>query len=168
MWGCLAKVAIPDPKKVKIRPKTVDCVFIGYATNSSAYRFLVHKSDISDIHINTIIKFRNASFFEDIFPCKDVPKMSCNKRTHDMAMDHLQNKVSEDEPRYSKRTKVAKLFCPNFLTFLLESEPKTFKEVMSTLKAPFWKKAINSEIESIMQNHTWEIVDLTSGIKPLG
>ena len=39
---------------------------------------------------------------------------------------------------------------------------------MSTPEAPFWKEAINSEIESIMQNHTWEIVDLPSGIKPLG
>ena len=60
VWGCLAKVAIPDPKKVKIGPKTVGCVFIGYATNSSAYRFLVHKSDILDIHNNTIIDSRNA------------------------------------------------------------------------------------------------------------
>ena len=41
MWGCLAKVAVPTPKKVKIGPKTVDCIFIGYAHNSSAYRFLV-------------------------------------------------------------------------------------------------------------------------------
>ena len=31
VWGCLAKVAVPIPKKVKIGPKTVDCVFIGYA-----------------------------------------------------------------------------------------------------------------------------------------
>ncbi|KAK4385857.1 Retrovirus-related Pol polyprotein from transposon TNT 1-94 [Sesamum angolense] len=30
------------------------------------------------------------------------------------------------------------------------------------------KEAINSEIESIMQNHTWELVDLPSGSKPLG
>ena len=44
VWGCLAKVAVPIPKKVKIGPKTVDCVFIGYAHNSSAYRFLIHKS----------------------------------------------------------------------------------------------------------------------------
>ena len=37
MWGCLAKVVVPTPKKVKIGPKTVDCIFIGYAQNSSAY-----------------------------------------------------------------------------------------------------------------------------------
>ena len=26
VWGCLAKVAVPKPKKVKVGPKTVDCV----------------------------------------------------------------------------------------------------------------------------------------------
>lgn len=37
VWGCLAKVMVPKPKAVKIGPNTVDYVFIGYATNSSAY-----------------------------------------------------------------------------------------------------------------------------------
>ena len=72
VWGCLAKVAVPIPKKVKIGPKTVDCVFIGYAHHSSAYRFLIHKSEIFDMHVNTIIESRNASFFEKVFPYKST------------------------------------------------------------------------------------------------
>nr|GFA44803.1 calcineurin B-like protein 4 [Tanacetum cinerariifolium] len=31
-----------------------------------------------------------------------------------------------------------------------------------------WNEAIKSEIYSILQNHTWELVDLLSGCKPLG
>ena len=50
---------------------------------------------------------------------------------------------------------------------MLENEPQTFKEAMSTPEAPFWKEAINDEIESIMKNHTWELVDLPLGNKPL-
>ena len=69
-------------------------------------------------------------------------------------MNNFQNKVSKDEPRCSKRTKMLKYFSLDFLTFLLENEPKTFKEAMSTLEAPFWKEAINREIESIIKNHT--------------
>ena len=41
VWRCLAKVQIPLPKKTKLGPKTVDCVFIGFSNNSAAYRFLV-------------------------------------------------------------------------------------------------------------------------------
>ena len=47
---------------------TSDCVLIGYANNSSAYKFLVHRSKNPNIHINTIIESRNTSFFEHIFP----------------------------------------------------------------------------------------------------
>ena len=74
MWGCLAKVQVPKLKQVKIGPKTLDCIFIGYANNSKAYRFLVYKLEILDIHSNTIIESDNAEFFEDIFPYKNEDK----------------------------------------------------------------------------------------------
>lgn len=65
VWGCLAKVAIAYPKRIKIGPRTVDCIFLGYAINSSAYRFLVHKSDNPNVHVNAVIESRNVIFFED-------------------------------------------------------------------------------------------------------
>ena len=68
VWGCLAKVVVPPPKRVKLGPKTIDCVFLGYAENSSAYRFKVFKSDNEDIEVDTIMESRNATFFENIFP----------------------------------------------------------------------------------------------------
>jgi hypothetical protein len=64
-WGCLAKVNVPACKKRKLVPKTVDCVFLGYAHNSAAYRFLVIKSEFPDVHVNTVTEFRDATFFED-------------------------------------------------------------------------------------------------------
>ena len=39
---------------------------------------------------------------------------------------------------------------------------------MSSPEALYWKEAINDEVESILQNHTWELVDLLPGSKPLG
>ncbi|RVW83338.1 Retrovirus-related Pol polyprotein from transposon TNT 1-94 [Vitis vinifera] len=46
-----------------------------------------------------------------------------------------------------------------------ENDPQTFKEAMSSPEASYWKEAINSEIESILQNHTWELVALPPGLK---
>ena len=51
---------------------------------------------------------------------------------------------------------------------MLESEPQTFKEAVNSSDGPLWKEAIKSEIDSILQNHTWELVDLPSRCKPLG
>jgi len=43
-----------DPNKRKIGSKTFDCMFLGYAEHSAAYRFLVLNSDI--IERNTIVE----------------------------------------------------------------------------------------------------------------
>ena len=39
---------------------------------------------------------------------------------------------------------------------------------MSSSERPQWKEAIKSEIDSIMQNRTRELVELPKGCKPLG
>ena len=122
MWGCLAKVAILTPKWVRIGPKSVDCIFIGYIHNSRAYRFLVHKSEIPDIHRNTIMESRNAWFLEAIFPCRThagVPRSL--EQFDELASedDHVDDAGDEqieviDEPRRSKRARISKSFGPDF------------------------------------------------------
>jgi hypothetical protein len=47
-------------------------------------------------------------------------------------------------------------------------EPRTYSDVLSCPEASYWKEAVNSEIESIMKNYTWKLVDLYPGSKPLG
>ncbi|PKI50935.1 hypothetical protein CRG98_028665 [Punica granatum] len=39
---------------------------------------------------------------------------------------------------------------------------------MNYSEGPLWKEAIKSEFDSILRNHTWELVDLPTGCKPLG
>ncbi|KAE8686443.1 hypothetical protein F3Y22_tig00111061pilonHSYRG00022 [Hibiscus syriacus] len=48
-----------------------------------------------------------------------------------------------------------------------DEDPKTFKEAIISIDASFWKSAINDELESIMSNHTWELVNLPKGFKPI-
>ncbi|GKD99768.1 zinc finger, CCHC-type containing protein [Tanacetum coccineum] len=47
-------------------------------------------------------------------------------------------------------------------------EPTSYREVVNFSKGPRWKEAIKSEIDSILQNHTWELMDLPPSCKPLG
>jgi hypothetical protein len=62
-WGCLAKVNVPINNKHKLRSKTVDYVFLGYAIHNVGYMFLIINSEIPDMHIGTIIESRDATFF---------------------------------------------------------------------------------------------------------
>ena len=68
---------------MKIGPKTMDYIFIGYAHNSNGYRFLVYESKNLDIHKNTIMESRNASFFKYVFPCNSKRGPSSFKWTYD-------------------------------------------------------------------------------------
>ena len=83
MWGCLVKVLAPLPKKTKLGTKIMDCVFIGHALNNSAYRFLVYKSEMLDIHVSMIIESRDTVFFEIIFSYKQEEDKTSEKRTHE-------------------------------------------------------------------------------------
>jgi hypothetical protein len=75
-WGCFEKVNVPIPNKRKLGQKTVDCVFSGYTFHSIGYRLLIVKSEVSDMHVGTIMKSNDATFFEDIFPMKDTSNSS--------------------------------------------------------------------------------------------
>ena len=83
VWGCLEKVLIPLLKRKKLGSKTIDCVFIGFENASAAYRFLVYKSKVHDIHVNTILESIDADFFEHVFPYNESSMSAMNKRTHD-------------------------------------------------------------------------------------
>src|SRR3954464_14829738 len=63
---------VPIIKKRKLGPKTVDCVFLGYAKHSVGYRFLVVKSEVHDMRVSRIMESRDSTFFEDIFPIRDM------------------------------------------------------------------------------------------------
>ena len=75
---------------------------------------------------------------------------------------------SNIELRRSKRVRKATNFGNEFHVFLVENDPQTFEEAMTSNDAPMWKEAIDDEIYSIMSNHTWELVDLPPGAKTIG
>ena len=134
-------MVVPIPKRIKVGSKSVDCVFIGYAHNSSAYWFLIHKSDVLDMNVNAIFESRNVVFFEEIFPYKSTQVSSSLKRNFESTSNtshnqELMKERNEVKPRHSKKAKTSKSFGLNFLTYMLEDEPQSFEEATSTPEAP--------------------------------
>ena len=155
VWGCLAKVALPSHKRTNIGPKTFDVVFIGYAQNSAAYRFL----SLSD---HSISEYRDAEFFEHVFPLKkkapnvvpDVMPENVNLPT-----SSSDARVIVTEPIRSKRLITKTSFGPDFVTaflvetfdnldidviteelvsiFLIEEDPKTYQEAVRSIDDAF-------------------------------
>nr|GEU72512.1 Pol polyprotein [Tanacetum cinerariifolium] len=71
-------------------------------------------------------------------------------------------------PRRGKKARTEKSFGLDFVSFMVENEPTSYQEAVTSSEGHQWKEAIKSEINSILQNHTWELMDLPPGCKPLG
>jgi hypothetical protein len=146
-WGYLTKVNVPINKKRKLDPKTVDCVFWGYAHHSTAYRFLVIKSEIPDVHIDTFLESRDVTFFENIFSMKNLydmsslpanvladtsPEPSENFDHAEHTPEPIHEEIDSEAPRRSKRSMIAESFGDDFTIYLVDDTHKTIVEAFAS------------------------------------
>ncbi|GJY89907.1 zinc finger, CCHC-type containing protein, partial [Tanacetum coccineum] len=190
IWGCRAIVRLPESKKRKLGDKGIECIFLGYAQNSKAYRFIVvEPNDL--ISVNTIIESRDARFDENRF--KTIPK------AHEISKETVSTKIpittegnnddsfpdrQQVEPRRSTRQRRQRTFSPDFEMYLVEGDrkglireypiiynldedPQTYSEAMKSHDSSFWKEVVNDEMDSIIGNNTWILVDLPPGSKAI-
>jgi hypothetical protein len=182
-WGCLAKVNVPVNKKRKLDSKIVDCVFLGYAHHNIAYRFLVIKSEVADMHVDTFLEFCDVTFFENIFPIKnpyDISSLPANviadttsepseKFDHaEYTLEPIHEEINSEAPRRSKRSSTTKSFSDDFNVYLVDDTPKTIVKAFASPDADDWKEAVRGEMDSILSYGTWELVDRPYGCKPVG
>ncbi|GJT19611.1 hypothetical protein Tco_0878317 [Tanacetum coccineum] len=73
--GSRAVVRLLDPKRKTLGEKGIDCIFVGYAEHSKAYRFYVIEPNDS-VFIDSIIESRDAIFDENR---TDIKEMDINK-----------------------------------------------------------------------------------------
>nr|GEV12506.1 zinc finger, CCHC-type [Tanacetum cinerariifolium] len=149
VWGCRAILRLPDPKRKTLGEKGFDCIFVGYAEHSKAYKFYVIEPNDS-VSINSIIESIDAIFVENRFYLIPRPK------------DIIPN--SDESQRM-----IIRMMCQvRFLNLVKYKEnPRTYNEAMQSRDAAFWKEAIDDEIRSIMENKTWVLSDLPPSFKPL-
>ncbi|GJU48249.1 zinc finger, CCHC-type containing protein [Tanacetum coccineum] len=180
-----AVVRLPYPKRKTLGEKGIDCIFVGYAKHSKAYRFYVIEPN-DFISINSIIESRDAIFDENRFSSIPRPKDIIPNVEESQMDDHTDDVPSEIlEPRKGKRVRKAKSYGSDFQLYLvegsrdqvgsqyyycysIEEDPRTYDEAMQSRDAAFWKEAIDEEIGSIMENNTLVLYDLPPGCKPLG
>ncbi|KAL0285818.1 UNVERIFIED_CONTAM: hypothetical protein Sangu_2763400 [Sesamum angustifolium] len=160
VWGCLAKVLVPEHKRKKLGSKIVD-------------------------QFNTIVEFHDVVFLEDVFPIKigipssvpldgslastsipehveKISNVGVNPRSTSLTYE------KSDEPRRSKRARVVKYFVSDFFTDNIEDDPITFKDAMASSEAKQWKEAAKSEMDYIVSNGTWVLADLPPKCTTIG
>jgi hypothetical protein len=80
----------------------------------------------------------------------------------------IYEEIDSEAPRKSKRPITAKSFRDDFTIYLVDDTPKTIVEAFASSDMDDWKGAIHSEINSILSNGIWELVDRPYGYKSMG
>ncbi|GJU36690.1 zinc finger, CCHC-type containing protein [Tanacetum coccineum] len=96
VWGCRAVVRLPDPKLKTLGKRGIECIFVGYAEQSKAFRFYVIEPNDLDT-INSIIESMDVIFDEHRF--SSVPKPSQRslvKETEDSGGSVVSERVTDE------------------------------------------------------------------------
>ncbi|GJX70069.1 zinc finger, CCHC-type containing protein, partial [Tanacetum coccineum] len=153
VWGYRAVVRLLDPKLKTLGERGIECIFVGYAKHSEAFRFYVIEPN-EPVIINSIIESRDAMFDKNRLSSVPRPRLKIPSGTEDVGDSVRTEKVTEEvvqqpepELRKSKRNRTLKDFGPEFQFYLIEGtrdevsdqhfycfnveeDPKTFDEAM--------------------------------------
>ncbi|GKE30341.1 zinc finger, CCHC-type containing protein [Tanacetum coccineum] len=154
VWGCRAVVRLTDLKRKTLGEKGIDCIFVGYAEHSKAYRFYVIEPNDS-VFINLIIESRDAIFDENHFSSISKPKDIIPNLEESQRDDHSDDVPSEiPKTRKGKRVRKAKSYGFDFQLYLvegsrdqvgsqysycysIEEDPRTYNEAMQSRDSAF-------------------------------
>ncbi|GKE33756.1 retrotransposon protein, putative, ty1-copia subclass, partial [Tanacetum coccineum] len=177
VWKCEALVK----RDMSDKQRSIKCIFIGYPKEMMGYYFYFPPK-------NKIVVARYAEFFE-----KNLITQEVNGRAIDLEEiqdeDTSPSEITKEIPmevecfeppqeeeiliRRSKRTRRA----PNRLCLNVEAEehrlgdlnePTSYKAAMLDSEYNKWIDAMNLEIQSMMNNMVWVLVDLSLGCKTVG
>nr|GEX54661.1 retrotransposon protein, putative, Ty1-copia subclass [Tanacetum cinerariifolium] len=190
VWGCLAYYKVPLPNTSKLRPRGLKSIFVGYAKDSKSYRCL-------DLDSNVIVESRDVDFFENKFRYDStstneiVTQIPQDISGPNLNSNNKRNRIeSSSAPRRSERARKERNLNLDFIDsqaiiFLVEGDnknnvinkitvllnvedaPKTYKEAITFRNSAFWKEAIDDEMDFLVSNNTWKLLDLPSGSKAI-
>ncbi|GKA94703.1 retrotransposon protein, putative, ty1-copia subclass [Tanacetum coccineum] len=143
VWGCevLVKRDTPD----KLQQRSVKCIFIGYPKETMGYYFYFPPEN--KIVIASEIPMEVEGFEP---PQEEVIPIRRSERTH-RAPDRLCLNVEVEEHSLGDL-----------------NEPTSYKAAMLDSKSNKWIDAINAEIQSMIDNMVWVLVDLPPNYKTVG
>jgi hypothetical protein len=75
---------------------------------------------------------------------------------------------NNEAPTRSKRQRTAKSLGNDFIVYLVDDTHTTISEALASPDADYWKEAVQSEMDSILANGTWELTEPPYGCKPVG
>ena len=193
VFGCRAFVHIPKDERSKLDSKSKQCIFLGYAHEEFGYR-LWDLVDKKIIRSRDVIFFEDQTIedFEKIEKPKS-PKESAidlspspppivhaenGGEVQDAPADIVPEQPAQQDPlqlpvepqlrRSTRQRQPSGKYPPHeFVMLTDENEPQNYEEAVSHEHNDEWMEAMQEEMNSLHENHTFDLVDLPTGRKAL-
>nr|CAN76388.1 hypothetical protein VITISV_037906 [Vitis vinifera] len=188
VFGCVSYVHIDYDARSKLDAKSKICFFIGYGDEKFGYRFW-------DEQNRKIIRSRNVIFNEQVMykdrstVVLDVTEIDQTKsefvNLDELTESTVQKGGKEDKENVNSQvdlsTPVAKVrrssrnirpsqrYSPvlNYLLLTNGGEPECYDEALQDENSSKWELAMKDEMDSLLGNQTWELIELPVGKKAL-
>ena len=181
VFGCTVYAHVPDASRQKLDQKAVKMRFVGYSLTQKGYR-------LYDENRQRIFIRRDVTFNETDFGSTKV-QMKCDEDGIKSAEEgkELNSEVDTNvdehqdlpkDPRRSGRERNPPLYYHDEYAGITTAkyaalyvaeieEPETLKDALDSEYATQWKAAADAEYQSLLENETWELVELPAGRKPI-
>ena len=195
VFGCKSFIYIPKDERSKLDAKTRQCVFIGYGQDDFGYKLydpvekkIVRSRDVVFVEDQTIEDIRKEQKtmpqqYRDVNPEPQTPvpvrvedEVPRQEGTCDEAPrndDHDQPPVPEATPtvpqrRSDRERRPSTRYSVHEYVLLTDGgEPESYKEAVETEDREKWEEAMQDEMKSLHDNHTFELVNLPKGKRAL-
>ena len=187
VFGCVAYAHVPDCNRRKLDDKAEKLRFVCYSKNPTGYR-------LYDECTNKVMTRRDVVFDESNFLQSSEPKQGgeslkvlfptespeiVEEEAELQEVESRENTVPEPQVRRSDRAHSSPNRCGDWVTYTATCghfayntcqvpEPKTMDEALAGPHAKEWKEAAESEYRSLMENNTWDLVELPEGREAIG
>nr|GEY76355.1 zinc finger, CCHC-type [Tanacetum cinerariifolium] len=156
VWDC--EVFVKRDTSDKLQQRSVKCIFKGYPKETMGYYFYFP-------HENKIVVARYAEFFEKKLITQEVSGRAVD-------LEEIQNEDTSPFEIPSKIPMEVEGFEPPQEEVILirrgSYEPASYKAAMLDSESNKWMDAINAEIQSMIDNMVWVLVDLPPNCKTVG
>lgn len=194
VFGCHAFMHIPDKRRSKLDPKSIEYIMIRYSKNSKAYKCIDPKTD--KIYVSRDVVFDKEDAIESqsqIQVIEEMPKEipqeipleetfeitteEIPKRSHEGSLSKEEEQtfkgpITEEEQKKEKRVPrwyiktikegkgdifPHKTRSQTHRALYISIEPQSFEEAKGQIE---WKTSMDLEMNSIIKNRTWKLVEL--------
>ena len=176
VFGCVAYAHVPEIERRKLDKKAVKLRFVGYANNAKGYR-------LWDEDKRRILIRRDVVFNESDFNWKQEVDISCSDNETIMTPEETgapadeatvseamreSSRIRKAPTRYGYDEYADVVTVDHYANVCHVTEPITLKEALMTSNAKEWQEAADLEYESLLENETWDLVDLPRDRKAIG